>query len=294
MSILGTFVIVALLVAGILRIQQAHAQVDASSSDIVSATTQDAEVAPQPTSTDATDDTSGAVLGVSTSSDASATPPTIDNTATVPADGATTAPTDSGSSTAAVASDSNSTTVATEPPPPGLTEVHIIGTKYIDYFTDGTTTVSFPGDPQIDANFDKPDAPIPTHEGLTWVHTTGQYLYDTPSGDLEEGEYALLPSGHYISNGFPFVSSNSTPATASSSETQSGPTVSPEVLGASTSSQETPSHTSSTPTTEPVPVDTITPTTTAPDSTTAPVTHDSASDSSQAPAAATTTDTPSI
>jgi hypothetical protein len=69
--------------------------------------------------------------------------------------------------------------------------VHIIGTKYTDYFTDGTTETSYPGDPTIDANLGKRDAPIPTHEGLTWVHTVGQNLYDTPSGDLEVGDYAL-------------------------------------------------------------------------------------------------------
>jgi hypothetical protein len=71
-------------------------------------------------------------------------------------------------------------TTAIEPPPAGLTLVHIVGTKYTDYFTDGTTTVSFPGDPAIDGNLDKPNAPIPTHEGLTWMHTTGGYLCTTP------------------------------------------------------------------------------------------------------------------
>jgi hypothetical protein len=71
-----------------------------------------------------------------------------------------------------------------EPAPAGLKEVHIIGMKYTDYFTDGSTTIAVPGYPAIDSNFDKPDAPIPTHEGMTWVHTTGAWLYDTPSGDL--------------------------------------------------------------------------------------------------------------
>jgi hypothetical protein len=57
----------------------------------------------------------------------------------------------------------------------------------------------------------KRDASTPTHEGLTWVHTTGQNLYDTPSGDLEVGDYALQTNGDYIENAPPFVSSTSTP-----------------------------------------------------------------------------------
>jgi hypothetical protein len=89
--------------------------------------------------------------------------------------------------------------------------------KYIDYFTDGTTEVSFPGDPEIDGNLDKPGALIPAHDGLTWVHTVGQNLYDTPSGDLEVGDYALQRSGTYIQNAPPFVSSTSTPAEISAS-----------------------------------------------------------------------------
>jgi hypothetical protein len=98
-----------------------------------------------------------------------------------------------------------------EPAPQGFSLVHIIGTKYTDYFTDGTTETSYPGDPTIDANLGKRDAPIPTHEGLTWVHTTGQNLYDTPSGDLEVGNYAVQTNGDYIENAPPFVSSTSTP-----------------------------------------------------------------------------------
>jgi hypothetical protein len=98
-----------------------------------------------------------------------------------------------------------------EPAPQGLSLVHIIGTKYTDYFTDGTTETSYPGDPTIDANLGKRDAPTPTHEGLTWVHTTGQNLYDTPSGDLEVGDYAVQTNGDYIENAPPFVSSTSTP-----------------------------------------------------------------------------------
>ena len=91
--------------------------------------------------------------------------------------------------------------------------VHIIGTKYIDYFTDGTNMYTFPGDPEIHAHIAEKDAPIPTHEGLTWVHSTGQYLYDTASGDLEVGQYALQANGTYIQKAHPFVSATSSAAT---------------------------------------------------------------------------------
>src|SRR5690348_4394803 len=47
----------------------------------------------------------------------------------------------------------SSSTAVTQPAPEGLTLVHIIGTKYIDYFTDGTSEYSFPGDPDIDSHF---------------------------------------------------------------------------------------------------------------------------------------------
>jgi hypothetical protein len=35
---------------------------------------------------------------------------------------------------------------------PTLKLVHLVGTKYIDYFTDGTKTYSFLGDPSVDDN----------------------------------------------------------------------------------------------------------------------------------------------
>lgn len=107
--------------------------------------------------------------------------------------------------------------VAHGQPPIGLTEVRIIGTKYTDYFTEGINTYTFPGDPQIHARIADKDAPIPKHEGLTWVHSTGQYLYDTPSGDLEVGQYALQPSGTYIEKRPPFVSATSSPLSSGSS-----------------------------------------------------------------------------
>ena len=73
---------------------------------------------------------------------------------------------------------------------PTLKLVHIVGNKYIDYFTDGTKTYSFTGNPDIDSNLNKPNAPIPTHGNLLWVSTSGMEAYDTPSGDLESGNYA--------------------------------------------------------------------------------------------------------
>ena len=103
-------------------------------------------------------------------------------------------------------------TPAKEAPPTGLTAVHIIGAKYTDYFTDGSTTISVAGDPIIDGHLSDPGAPLPTHEGMTWVHTTGRALYDTPSGDLDVGDYVALSDGSYIENTPPFVSSTSTPA----------------------------------------------------------------------------------
>jgi hypothetical protein len=72
--------------------------------------------------------------------------------------------------------------------------------KYIDYFTDGTKTYPFPGNPDIDSNLNKPNAPIPSHSGLTWVSTSGMDAYDTASGDLEVGDYAQESDGSYISN----------------------------------------------------------------------------------------------
>jgi hypothetical protein len=83
---------------------------------------------------------------------------------------------------------------------PTLKLVHVVGTKYIDYFTDGTKTYSFPGNPDIDSNLNKPNAPIPSHAGLTWVSTSGMEAYDTPSGDLEPSDYAQESDGSYISN----------------------------------------------------------------------------------------------
>src|SRR5262249_24065277 len=121
--------------------------------------------------------------------------------------------------------DASTESPLSEPPPAGLTEVHIIGTKYIDYFTDGSTTIAVPRDPTFNGNLDKPDAPIPTHAGMTWVHTIGENLYDTPSGDLEVGDYAIQADGSYIQHAPPFVSSTSTPAQLTTSATTDTGTV---------------------------------------------------------------------
>jgi hypothetical protein len=220
LSILSVVVIVGLLVIGSLKIQQVHAQVHATSSDAV-ATPSDST-----TPSDATTGTTTDTESVSPSTEVA----TSDSEKAAASD--VTSPTES------------SSVAPPEPAPVGLTEVHIIGTKYTDYFTDGTTVTAYPGDSAIDSNFDMPDAPIPTHEGLTWVHSTGNDLYDTASGDLEVGQYALESNGSYISNAPPFISSTSTPA----------------VLGESTSAAASPTDNSST-------SDTVAPTTTPEDST---------------------------
>ena len=83
---------------------------------------------------------------------------------------------------------------------PALKLVHVVGTKYVDYFTDGSKTYPFPGNPDIDSNLNKPNAPIPSHGNLKWVSTSGMEAYDTPSGDLESGNYAQESDGSFISN----------------------------------------------------------------------------------------------
>jgi hypothetical protein len=103
-------------------------------------------------------------------------------------------------STTAVDSLPQSTSSPPESSAQSLTEVRIIGNKYVDYFTDGTTLTSFPGDSNMDSHLDQPNAPPPAREGLTWDHTATQFLYDTPSGDLDPGDYAQMPSGGYIAH----------------------------------------------------------------------------------------------
>jgi archaellin len=106
---------------------------------------------------------------------------------------------------AATSSDDVSSSPETPTPPtasvsaPALTLVHTAGRKYVDYCTDGVNITAYPGDPAIDSNFDKPDAPIPScPSGQKWDHTSGMSGYDTASGDLEVGQYAQQPDGSYV------------------------------------------------------------------------------------------------
>jgi hypothetical protein len=139
-----SLVVFIVFAASIIKIRSVSALDDATTTEATTseATTTDG-TAPDATATDSTTDT-----------------PTISET-------------DPGSSTnAADASPATSTPAEpalTEQPavapqgaaPSPLTLVRIIGTKYIDYCTDGTNITAYPGDPAIAANFDKPDAPIP-------------------------------------------------------------------------------------------------------------------------------------
>jgi hypothetical protein len=176
--------------ASVFEIKLASAQVDASSS--------------LPFTTDTTTVTQ--VVGVATSTASSA-----EEASSTPA--ATPAPDTSNGPTAAT-STSGIASPAAEQPPQGLTLVRIVGTKCTDYFTDGTVVTAYPSDPKIDGNLNEPNAPVPSHEGLKWDHTDGTYLYDTPSGNLETGEYAVRPNGSFIEDAAAFVSSTSTPPTA--------------------------------------------------------------------------------
>jgi hypothetical protein len=220
----SVLVVITLAIAGFLKIPLVAALADATSSPPIST---DSTSSP-PSSTDST--TTPLVLQASISS------APVEDTA-------------SSTQVSIPVNDSASTTVETrspsasvapkEPPPQGLTLVHIVGTKYTDYFIDGTTTVAFPGDPDIDSHFNVADAPIPTHDGLTWAHTTGDNLYDTPSGNLEVGDYAVQADGSYIANAPPFVSSTSTVPALETSNTSGTPSstsaASPAVVGTSTS-----------------------------------------------------------
>ena len=192
---IGSLVFVAAGFASVFEIRLASAQVDATSSPSVTA---DASSTPPIPDTS----TTTSIESSTASTQASEAPSTAPDATT----------TSQGRGTEVVENDIAASVTPIGPPPPGgLHLVHIIGTKYTDYFTDGSTTVAYRRDPATDPNFDKPDA-IRAPEGMSWVHTTGTWLYDTPSGDLELGDYALQPSGTYIQNAPPFVSSTSTPA----------------------------------------------------------------------------------
>jgi hypothetical protein len=204
-GIMSLVVLVAAL-ASVFEIRLASAQEDATSSTSVTADTT----------------TTPSVIDTST------TTPIENSASTTPASEAPSTPSDAATTSEESGAEAPSNPHMTwaapiEAAPAGLKEVHIIGMKYTDYFTDGSTTIAVPGDPAIDSNFDKPDAPIPTHEGMTWVHTTGGWLYDSPSRDLELGDYALQPGGTYIQNAPPFVSSTSTPAEITTATPDSAP-----------------------------------------------------------------------
>jgi len=140
-----------------------------------------------------------------TTTDATSTASDTTTASTSPASASTTPSTDASSTsvTAAAAPQAPAQSQAQSQPSsskPTLKLVHVVGTKYIDYFTDGTKTYSFPGNLDIDSNLNKPSAPIPSHGNLKWVSTSGMEAYDTPSGDLEVGDYAQEADGSYITN----------------------------------------------------------------------------------------------
>ena len=140
------------------------------------------------TTTDATSTVLDTTTASTSSTSASSTPPATDASstpATLPAQTQALAQSQAQSPSSGMSS---------------LKLVHVVGTKYIDYFTDGTKTYSFPGNPDINSNLNKPNAPIPTHGNLQWVSTSGMEAYDTPSGDLESGDYAQEADGSYITN----------------------------------------------------------------------------------------------
>ena len=139
------------------------------------------------TTTDATSTASDTTTATTSSTSASSTTSTTDASST---------PASSPAQTQAPAQSQ----AQAQPSKPTLKLVHVVGTKYIDYFTDGTKSYSFPGNQDINSNLNKPNAPIPTHGNLTWVSTSGMEAYDTHSGDLEPGDYAQESDGSFISN----------------------------------------------------------------------------------------------
>ena len=137
--------------------------------------------------------------------DASSTAATT-STVTAPASTTTTSATTTSTATPAPAAPATA--------PSSLKLVHIIGTKYVDYCTDGTKVTAYPGDPAIDAHFNVPDAPTPKcPAGQKWDHTSGMDKYDTASGDLDVGNYAQQNDGTYVTH---FAATTFTDATSTS------------------------------------------------------------------------------
>jgi hypothetical protein len=169
------------------------------------------------TTTDATTAASDTTTASTSSTSASSTPPATDASST--------------SATPPTQTEAPAQTQAQSQPisgKPTLKLVHVVGTKYVDYFTDGTKTYSFPGNPDIDSNLNKPNAPIPTHGNLQWVSTSGMNAYDTPSGDLESGDYAQEADGSYISNVPAYTytdATSSVPIAAHTATSKTDPTV---------------------------------------------------------------------
>jgi hypothetical protein len=252
----GSSVLALILIAlAFFVVKPALAQEEATSTDLISesSTVVDAVDATSSPTTETTTNTIPAEetaspseqTEVTSDAEATTTDPAAESTTIDTIDSSSASTTDTTSSEQTASTTSEQTEMTSEPEatsddtetaPAGLTEVHIIGTKYIDYFTDGSTIYTFPGDPEIHAHIAEKDAPIPTHEALAWVHSTGHYLYDTASGDLEVGQYAIQSDGSVIANQPPFVSSTSTPAITTPSSDDSNSSLSPEILDASTSS----------------------------------------------------------
>jgi trimeric autotransporter adhesin len=184
-----TFTVAGVLLAGLITFAFRTAFVAALTATTTSATSTD----PGPAISLA--DTSSSALATSASSTVAALAALTTVTTTAPA------PVSDNATTTANASSATSSANLAQPHgngKPALERVRVVGSKYIDFFTDGTTTYSFPGDPLLDCNLNKPNAP--THAGLTWVSSKGMEAYDTSSGDLEPGTYAQEANGSFIAN----------------------------------------------------------------------------------------------
>ena len=184
------------------------------------------------TTTDATSTVSDTTTASTSSTSASSTPPATDASSTPATPPAQTQTPDQSQAQSQLSNGAK----------PTLKLVHVVGTKYIDYFTDGTKTYSFPGNPDIDSNLNKPNAPIPTHDNLTWVSTSGMDAYDTPSGDLDVGDYAQESDGSYISNVPAYTytdATSSVPIAAHIANSKTDPTVAAPVTSGDTLSGTT-------------------------------------------------------
>ncbi len=76
-----------------------------------------------------------------------------------------------------------------------LTKVHIIGTQYLDIFDDGTEVQSTAAAYHALA---LPHPVNPKKAGANWVVSVERPLYDTPSGNLDDNEYAVDRWGQAI------------------------------------------------------------------------------------------------